>query len=65
MTAEHFTEILYTIMFTTKSSKKDICWYLDVSRTSLEKWLQNGLPTARGFLILDKLEVYLFERLAG
>jgi hypothetical protein len=61
MTAEHFQELLYTVLLTTKATKEDICRYLNVTRTSLDKWLREGLPKSRGFLIIDSLEDYLFE----
>jgi hypothetical protein len=65
MTAQHFKEVLYSVMLTTKTDKREICKYLNVSKVSLNKWLREGIPNARGFLILDKLEVYLFERISG
>jgi hypothetical protein len=65
MTAQHFKEVLYSVMLTTKTDKREICKYLNVSKVSLNKWLREGIPDARGFLILDKLEVYLFERISG
>lgn len=65
MTAEHFKEVLYTVMLTTKSDKWDICHYLNVSKVTLNKWLRYGLPDAKKFLILDQLEVYLFSNLGG
>jgi hypothetical protein len=63
MRADHFTELFFTIMFTTKSSKREIRKYLNVPQQTLDKWLREGLPFAKHFLIIGKLEDYLFERL--
>lgn len=63
MTGEHFKEYLYTITLTTKSDKRDVCRYLGISRVTLNKYLRYGLPDSKKFLILDKLEVYLFDKL--
>jgi hypothetical protein len=63
MTPEHFREVLYCITLTTQSNKKDICKYLNISRVSLNKWLREGIPEKRKFLVLDQLEVYLFSKL--
>lgn len=63
MTAEHFKEVLYSIMLTTKTNKKDICQHLNISRETLHNYICNGLPTTRGFMVLDQLKVYLFRYL--
>jgi hypothetical protein len=65
MTAEHFKEIFYTVMLSTHSDKNEICQYLNISKVTLNKYLRYGLPDARGFMILDKLETFLFDRLGG
>jgi hypothetical protein len=65
MTPEHFKEYLYTITLTTKSDKWDICRHLNVSKVTLNKWLRYGLPDSKKFLVLDKLEEYLFANFGG
>lgn len=65
MTAEHFKEYFFTIMLSTHSEKREICQYLNISKVTLNTYLRNGLPEVRGFMILDKLETYLFANLGG
>jgi hypothetical protein len=65
MTAEHFKEYFYTIMLTTHSEKREMCQYLNISKVTLNKYLRFGLPDARGFMIVDKLEEYLIANLGG
>jgi hypothetical protein len=61
MKAEHFDEYLYTVLISTRSTKHDICEYLNVPQQTLDKWLREGLPFRKHFLIIGKLEDYLFE----
>jgi hypothetical protein len=65
MTAEHFSEILGTVMLSTQSSKRQIADYLYVSTVTLNLWCKNGLPQKRSMRIMKKLRVYLFTNLGG
>ena len=65
MTSEHFIEIFYTVMMSTHSTKRDLRNYLNLTKTTLNKYLRYGVPDSKKFLVMDKLEVYLFENLGG
>jgi hypothetical protein len=65
MTSEHFIEIFYTVMMSTHSTKRDLRNYLNLTKTTLNKYLRYGVPDSKKFLVMDRLEVYLFENLGG
>lgn len=65
MTPQHFNEIFFTILMSTKSDKGTICKHLGISRVALNRYLRDGLHGRMKFLILDRLEVYLFSNLGG
>ena len=65
MSAEHFKEILETVMMSTHTSKRQIADDLDVSTVALNLWCHNGLTVKRSIRVMKKLRVYLFANLGG
>lgn len=65
MTAQHFKEYLYTVMMSTQSDKRTICRYLNISKVALNRYLREGLMGRNKFIIIDRLELYLFANLGG
>lgn len=65
MTAEHFKEVLETVMLSTRSRKRDIANYLYVSKVSLNNWCKKGVPPNRSVRVMTELRLYLFSNLGG
>jgi hypothetical protein len=65
MTAEHFNEVFFMVLLTTHSNKWRLARHLNISMVTLNKYLKDGVPLSKQFLIMDRLEVYLFANLGG
>ena len=65
ITPQHFNEVFYTVMKSTRSNRWEIAKHLNISMVTLNKYLKYGVPLSKRFLIMDRLQVYIFDNLGG
>jgi hypothetical protein len=65
MTPQHFNEIFYTVLMSTHSNKSRISRAINISTVTINNYLTDGVPVSKQFMILDRLEKYLFDNLGG